>query len=193
MRLISTTLSRFRRDQTGVTAIEFSIVGFPFFAVLAAIFEIAFVHYQTELLTAAVSKAARSMLTGQTQASGISTASQFVDTYLCPASGRILPSNIDCSKLIVDVRAASSFTAGDMSSGIYKSSANKYCPGAPGQIMVIRVAYPLTAFLPMNLFNRTAGVVNDVPNQSGSFHILLGAALFQGENYETPFVPSAGC
>lgn len=183
----------FRRDDRGATALEFGLIAMPFLAIICAIFEVAYVDFENEMLAGAVSKASRAMLTGQTQAANVSSAAQFVSTYLCPATGRTLPANFNCNNFIVDVRPAASFSAGDVANDFYKSASNKFCPGAPGQIVVIRVAYPLGAIFPLNLFSRNVGVVNDVPSVSGWNHILMGAALFQEETYSGSFTPPAGC
>ena len=184
----------FRRDPRGVAAVEFGLLALPFLAILCAIFEIGFVDFENEMLSAAVTKAARAMLTGQTQGASVTTTAQFISTYLCPTSGpRLVPSNFNCANLIVDVRTATSFVSGDMANDFYKSAGNEFCPGAPGQIVVMRVAYPLRALFPLDLFNPKAGVVQDVPGQSGYFHILLGEALFQEENYTNSFTAPVGC
>ena len=188
-------LLRWRRDRSGATAIEFGLIGLPFLAIVCAIFEVAYVDFENEMLAAAVTKAARAMLTGQTQAANITTKTQFVSTYLCPTTGpRPLPSNFNCSNLIVDVRTASSFVNGDMSNDFYSTPlTNQFCPGAPGQIVVVRVAYPLAAIFPLNLFSRTSGVVNNVPGLTGWYHILMGEALFQEELYGSSYAAPAGC
>ena len=140
-----------------------------------------------------MNSAARQMLTGQLQANGVSTAASFVSTYLCPSSGtKKLPSNFDCSKLIVDVRPASSFTAADTTNAVYKQT-TKFCPGGPNQITLVRIIYPLPAILPVSLFNSSLGVVTDVPSQPGMYHILMGEALFQTENFAASYTPPAGC
>ena len=184
---------RFRRDKTGATAVEFSLIGVPFLATIFAIFELAYVSFESEQLSAGVFAGARAMLTGRAQALNISTASQFVSTYLCAPGSRLVPSNFDCSKLVVDLRPAASFVGNNLSNDLYKATDNKYCPGAPGQIVVMRVAYPLRAIFPLDLMNPQTGVVSDVPGQSGMFHILVGQAVFQGEPYTTGFTPAPGC
>ena len=187
-------IRRVRKDRSGATIVEFALIAMPFLAIICAIFEIAYVNFENEMLSDAVTKASRSMLTGKTQIANISTAAQFITTYICPTTGgRVLPSNFNCSNLIVDVRPATSFVSGDVSNDFYKSASNKYCPGAPGQIVVLRIAYPLGAIFPLSLFNRNVGVVNDVPGMSGNFHILMSAALFQEETYSGSFTAPNGC
>ena len=145
------------------------------------------------MLANAVTDASRAMLTGNLQTANVTTASQFVSTYLCQATNRTLPIYFNCANLIVDVRPATDFVSGDTSNDFYKSASNEFCPGQPGQIMVVRVAYPMPAIFPVNLFNRAAGVVTDVPNLTGRFHILSGTALFQEENYAGSYTSPQGC
>jgi Flp pilus assembly protein TadG len=189
----ATLVPRFAADQRAATAVEFGLIALPFFAVLLAVFELGFADFQNEMLANGVDKAARAMLTGNLQTANISTVQGFKNAYLCAATGGALPGNFNCANLIVDVRPAASFAAGDTANDFYKSANNQFCPGQPGQIMVVRVAYPLPAIMPLNLFNRTAGVVNDVPGLAGNYHILMSAALFQEENYAGGYTSPAGC
>ena len=170
------------------------MIAFPFFGIIFAIFEVAYVTFENELLAGAVNKAVRAMLTGQTQGAAIDTTAKFVSTYLCPTTGaRLLPSSFDCNKLIVDVRTVTSFASGDMSKSFYTSSTNKFCPGAAGQIVAVRVAYPLPAILPLNLYSGSLGTVSNVPGLPGKYHILLGAALFQEEQFSVSYTAPSGC
>ena len=145
--------------------------------------------------------AARKLYTGTAQTAGIATAAAFSSTYLCPASGpRKMPSYIDCSKLIIDVRNVGTFTAVDATADFYKS-ATTFCPGAPGDIVIVRVIYPLPAIMPILTGSATsavgvlrAGMVNDVPGNSGWKQLILGTAIFQNEPYDgTKYVASNGC
>ena len=186
-------LRRFVSNRRGTTAVEFGLVVMPFMALLFAVFEIGYVNLQTEMLVNAVGDAGRAMLTGNLQTAGIKNSQQFISNYLCQTTGRTLPSNFNCSNLIVDVRPATTFVAGDTSNDFYKSTTNEFCPGQPGQVVVMRVAYPLPAIFPLNLFSSSAGVVTDVPSLSGRYHIILGEALFQEENYAGTYTSPSGC
>ena len=182
-------LRRFASDRSGVTAIEFSLVAMPFLAIICAVFEIGFYDFQNEMLANSVNLAARAMLTGNLQTAGVTSSQAFVNQYICPN----LPTSFTCANLIVDVRSTTTFAAGDTTKDIYNSSTNEFCPGQPGQIMVLRVAYPLPAVFPANLFSPGAGVVTNVPNLPGRYHILLAAALFEEENYSGSYTSPAGC
>ncbi len=184
---------QFGRDGRGVAAVEFGLIAAPFLALICAVFELGFVNFQNEMLANAVDSAARAMLTGSLQTANVTTAQQFITQYFCQSTNRTLPSNFNCANLIIDVRSAATFAAGDTANDFYKSASNTFCPGQPGQIVVLRVAYPLPAILPLNLFSRTVGVVSDVPKLSGSYHILMSSALFQEENYSGSYTSPSGC
>lgn len=188
-------LRRLRRDTRGATAVEFGMIAMPFLAIILAIFEVAYVHVESELLSGAVSKAARSMLTGVLQTSGgVTNSSEFVNRYLCPANGpRIIPTSFDCTKLVVDVRTVAAMTDAQLTNDIYKSQSTQFCPGRPGDYVVMRVTYPLPAILPLNLFSASAGTVSDVPNAEGRHHILLATALFREENFAGAYTSPKGC
>ena len=139
-----------------------------------------------------MTKAARQVLTGQVQAQNITTASAFVNQFICPSLAKTSPS-INCAKLVVDMRTATSFTATDMTNSFYTNATQKFCPGQPGQIVVLRVVYPLPAIMPLSLFNRFVGLANNVPGQPGYSHILMGSALFQEEPYTTSYTSLSTC
>lgn len=186
-------MRKFASDRRGTTAVEFGLVAAPFFAIICAVFEVGYFDFQNEMLANSVNRAARAMITGSLQTAGVTTAQQFVSNYLCPATGRTLPTSFNCANLIIDVRPTTTFAAADATKDLYKSTSNKFCPGQPGQIMVLRVAYPLAAIFPANLFSPSGGVVSDVPNLSGRYHILLAAALFEEENYAGTYSSPSGC
>lgn len=176
-------LARFRRDQRGAYAVEFGLIALPFFGLLCATLEVTWVSFNAEQLQAAVDSAARQVLTGQAQTSNYATAAAFTSALLCPASGtRLIPSAWDCSKLIVDIRTAASFSAVDTTNAFYTGTA-QYCLGNPSTIVVVRVVYPMAAIFPLSIFNRYVGLANNVPGLSGWYHILMGTAVLKTEPY----------
>ena len=81
---LATLVRRFRREDDGVTAVEFALVSVPFLGLLFAIFETAFVFFAVQGVEAAVNDAARMVMTGQVQyVSGISSAAEFKDKVIC--------------------------------------------------------------------------------------------------------------
>ncbi len=192
-RRVGDGLRWFGNNRRGTTAVEFGLLVVPLLAIISAVFEIGYVDVQNEILANAVNDAARAMLVGNLQAAGVTTTQQFIANYLCQSTNRTLPLNFNCANLIIDVRPAATFAAGDTSNDFYKSTTKEFCPGQPGQVIVMRVAYPLPAIMPLNLFSRTAGVVSDVPNLQGRYHVLMGGALFQEENYAGTYTSPSGC
>ena len=144
-------LRRFRSDRSGATAVEFAMVSVPFFGLLFAIFETAFVFLAQEGLDAATTAAARQLMTGQAQnISTITTAAQFANSLICnptPPAQRILPTFINCANLIVDVSQASTFAGANVSKSFYTNPTTNYDPGGADCIVVVRVVYPMPAYL----------------------------------------------
>ncbi len=159
--------------------------------------------FTNEGLAAATQNAARTMMTGAAQQANITTADQFRTTYLCPAQGpKIMPSFIDCSKLLIDVRPATTFAAVDTSNTFYLNpKTTQFCPVGPSAIMVVRVVYPMPVMLPLlgyvsaGVFGQiTTGLVNNVPDNPGWKHLLMGVAVFQTEPYpSTNFSKAPSC
>jgi Flp pilus assembly protein TadG len=203
MKIPLVAATRFRKDERGATAVEFGLVALPFFAILLYAIEIALVFLFNSNLDAAVRNASRAIMTGAAQAAGVYTVAKFQSTYLCPKTGTsIIGSFIDCSKLIVDVRVVTAFSGADLTNDFYKTpTTNQFCPGAPGAITVVRVAYPMPSFLPLLRIGgttsggvNTSGLVNDVPNNPGWKHLLIGTSIFQAEPYPgAGYSKPAGC
>ena len=187
-------LGRFRRDKNGATAVEFAIISVPFLGLLFAIFETAFVFFATEAIEFAGSEASRQIMTGQTQTAAISTEAAFKSGVVCPTNGkRLIPSFIDCSKLRVDARGASDFSTIDFS----RPSTYKFCLGAPGDITVVRLFYPLPAYFSI-ISRMSDGSVGKITTgtemDSGTrVHMLIGTSVFRTEPYSGWTGYAAGC
>jgi Flp pilus assembly protein TadG len=112
-------LARFRRDASGVTAVEFGLVALPFFAVLFAILEVSLAFWTSQVMESMVADASRQVYTGQfQQANQGKSAAQMAEAFkdlICGTSvvdGRKVNrfGLFDChGKLQVDVRAYTSF------------------------------------------------------------------------------------
>jgi Flp pilus assembly protein TadG len=204
-RTLRRPFARFHRDERGATAVEFAMVSVPFLGLLFAIFETAFVFFTNEGLEAATADAARYIMTGQAAAGSYSSASGFRDGVICNPTAprvRILPSFIDCSQLIVDVSTAgssgsTSFSSADVNNDFYTNPSTNYCIGAPGDIVVVRVVYPMPSYLTI-LTIASLGQVSasnaGLTNYGGSMkHMLMGTAAFRNEPYQGSSTPATGC
>jgi Flp pilus assembly protein TadG len=191
---------RFQRNAEGVTAVEFGIVAVPFFGLLAAIFESSLVFFAAQGMSAAVEQASRTILTGQAQSNtSITTAQQFRDAMICSPSSpmsRVLPTFVDCSKVIVDVRPASSFAAADVANDFYSGVTGEYCTGGPGDIIVVRAVYPMPVYF--SIVEATNSGIG--PNRSGQTlyngswtHMVMGISAFRNEPFTNYSGTAPGC
>ena len=166
-------LVRFRRNQSGATAVEFALVATPFFALMFAIIETALLFFADQTLDTAVSTAARLIRTGEAQQQGLGSAD--FKTSICNQ----MPGLLDCTKLKLDVRKYATF--GDIVLGVPLDN-NKnlnvienYDTGHGGDIVVVRAYYEWPTFV-TQLGNNLA----DMPDGT---HLLVATAAFRNEPF----------
>src|SRR5579872_3511596 len=166
----------FSGNENGATAVEFSLVSAPFLALLTGIIQTFLVFFAGSQLETIVSKTSRLILTGQAQDQGLSQ-SAFA-TKLC-ANVAVL---FNCSGLMIDVQAYSSFSTANTASPTLTFNAQgqvtntwQYNPGGPGQIVVVRVMYQWPVFLGPLGFN--------LSNLSNGNRLLMATAAFKNEPY----------
>jgi Flp pilus assembly protein TadG len=92
-----------RRDTAGVTSLEYALIGFPFFGLVFATFQLGLWYFLTCSVDLGVYHAARQLMTGQIQALGSTdnalTPQTFTTGILCP----LMPSFTSCSTSNVNV------------------------------------------------------------------------------------------
>ncbi|MGK6319816.1 TadE/TadG family type IV pilus assembly protein [Sphingomonas sp. DT-204] len=164
------------RDRRGASAIEFALIAAPFAALMVAVLQISLTFFAQQVLETTAEKTVRQMITGEVQRSGL-TASQF-KTNVCAK----LPSFMDCAKLMIDVRQATSFDGIDTSpptitynsDGTVKNSW-EFKPGGQGAINVVKIMYlwpELSAPFGFNLANTANGK-----------RLLVAVSVFKTEPY----------
>ncbi|GAC1332757.1 MAG: hypothetical protein NVSMB26_12900 [Beijerinckiaceae bacterium] len=176
--MMRAALKQFARSNNGAVAVEFALISVPFIALLLAIFQTAVVLFANQALESSTETAARQIMTGQAQGSNL-TVSQFRD-LICPppgangvAPGNSLPALIDCSKLIIDVRTAASFSSADTTKDVFTNpSQAQFTPGPASTINVVRVLYQLPPYLA--IFGVIGGPTTNV---------LMSTAVFQTEPF----------
>lgn len=163
--------AKFVGDTRGATAVEFGIVSIPFFMILCAIFEAAFLLFNQSNLENATYEASRQLLTGQIQSSGASSADQTTNfkNLVCGKLWR----NFTCGNVKVDVRSATDYTNSfDTTKAVCASGqSSSFTPGAAGNVLVVRVCYPYPLY-----FNRFSGF-------NSSTVTLMATTVFKAENY----------
>lgn len=190
---------KFLGSDAGSTSVEFAIISVPFLGLLFAIFQTSLAFFMQQGLEAAVSSAARQVLIGQVQSNAnISTWQSFRDQLICPQSPAVslLPSFMNCSTLVVDIRKAASFTgmnASNVSDNfLFNGQTPQFNPGCQGDIVVVRAAYPMPVYLPLitgsgsSVSQNTSGLTM----YNGSLvQMLTAAAVFRSE----PFGAQGNC
>lgn len=173
----ATLMSRFRRSDDGVTAIEFGIVAAPFFAVLLATFETGLIFVTMQVLDLGVLESARLIRTGQVK----HISKDAFKTTLCAN----LPVLIDCTKVSIDVRSFTNFaaTAAPPPSAIdddgnFDDSAFTFVDTPPSTIVVVRVFYIWNTIFPN--FGLGAGAL------ANGDRLLVSTSTFRNEPFPWP-------
>jgi Flp pilus assembly protein TadG len=168
---------RFGRKNDGAAAVEFAIVVVPFFALLFAIIELAFVFWAGQVLETAVHDASRLIMTGQAAKNGFNQA--MFKTELC---NRVL-GLFNCSTgMLIDVRTSGAFSTANLGKPTFKAdgtiddSGFQYQQGGPGDIVVVRVMYEWPLIL------RTFGL--DLADTPSGKRLLMSAVAFRNEPYQ---------
>lgn len=168
---------RFRKERRGSTTIEFSLIALPFFLLTIGLAEISMIGFVQTSLDNAVSESARRIRTGETQTAGLSGAD--VKGQLCQTMSRYLA--VDCdSNLYLDIRRFDSFVDASqldspIENGEFQDAGFDYAPGAPSDIVVVRIYYRWQIMTPM--FEH---VFQNVTNGE---RILVSTMMFRNEPY----------
>jgi Flp pilus assembly protein TadG len=164
-------LRKLIRQQDGVAAVEFSFVAVPFFLLLFAILQTGIVFFGGQALETAVADSARLIMTGQAQTQNL-TQSTFKNEVCKRIYGLF-----DCNKMYVDVRTFTNFSYSlpsplDSDGNIQNNMV--YQPGNAGDIVVVRLIYPMSVYV------KLLGLAN----MAGDQRMLVATAVFRNEPYE---------
>ena len=164
-------LRRFARAREGVAAVEFALVSLPFFFMLYAIIEVAFLFSLDSALEHAMYRAAREIRTGQVQNAG-TTAAQFRER-IC--ENMSLFATQCSSRLFVDVRILPRFTAPNPPTPTTAGFPSSYQPGNAGDIVLVRVWYKQPLF--------TTFLTQALARYGGSDAVLTVTTSFRNEPF----------
>lgn len=171
----------FLRDTRGATAVEMAMIGIPLIAVLAGALQTAIIFFYDQAIQTVANTAARQILTGSVQSSGLTAGGQGTTggfhQVVCNAASGIFP----CGGLMVDVQSASSFSTLNTApiTPTYDTSGNatnmNYTPGAQSAAVIVRVMYDWPVFGgPLGL---------GLANQSNGTRLMVGTVVFKTEPY----------
>lgn len=206
---------RFKRNEDGATAVEFAFIAVPFFALIFAIFELSFIFFGTQMLETATADSARLILTGQQQEDDAKTKpdgsaktqedkiTAFKKT-LCdpsPSGERTMLSYLfDCKNIRIDVVAQQDGSncyiepsALDPTKAWKADYKERYEPGTPGKLVVVRVVYNWdTSIINWPLNAAKAFVTMDFSNM-GNQRVLMATTAFRNEPYKKGLFGTPKC
>jgi len=178
---------RFRRDERGVTLIEFGILALPFFTIITAILETSLVFLAGQILDSAVQDAGRMIRTGRLQT--IDTTNNSLEglrTKICDGLYNLM----DCTKLKVRVSVVANFASATVTYPIQTGSectivkgvktcewkiVEDYKPGSGGEVVLVQAYYKWPTLMHLPGFN-----LQDQPDGTR----LLGAVrVFRNEPF----------
>lgn len=166
---------KFKRDQKGVTAIEFAAVGIPFFMLLFGLIEFGLAFFVNQALDHATLQSARLIRTGQAK----SFSKEEFQTDLCEKLS-VLCVN---SRITIDARAFDTFSALANKNSLpplvdndgKSTGTEMFTAGKPSSIMVVRVLYRWPMF---TSFTRT-----DSGDTGNMERLLYSTVVFRNEPY----------
>ena len=182
LRLLS---RRFKRNESGATAVEFAMVLAPFLAFTFGIITVGLHYLATNSLEKAVHDASRQIRTGQAQQASM-TAQEF-KAEVCRRSAP----HIDCTKLQVHMASYDSWTAvtppncvdntSTLTQGVGGTDPITNNVGGASKKVLVTACYnwPVAKYLPHWLFGNS----NASKLQDGGL-LMQTSAVFQTEPYE---------
>jgi Flp pilus assembly protein TadG len=180
---VARAVGRFIRNSKGTTAIEFSFVALPFFALMFAILETALTFFAQNFFEDSLARVARQVRTGQAQKVSGMNADAF-KTLFC---ARLAPMFNCPGGVTLDIRTYSSFqdvndnglTTPTIQSGIDQGNLDttntQFVPGGGGDIVVVRAYYSWPVFV-----NRLGNNLVTMPNGT---HLIVATAAFRNEPF----------
>ncbi|MGD1888561.1 MAG: TadE/TadG family type IV pilus assembly protein [Cohaesibacteraceae bacterium] len=175
VRKLGTLGRRFWHERSGATAVEFGLIGIPFFFMKMAIIETAIIFLAGQSLESGVGEASRMIRTGQVQTQGLGEAE--FRNIVCGQINFLL----ECGpRLAIDVQRVDRVDEAEMcfpvdtSSGTF-NGAFGYDPGVGGQTVIVRAYYlwPII-FNFMGLDNADVG---------GRQRLLVATTAFRNEPF----------
>jgi Flp pilus assembly protein TadG len=168
-------LGRFLRSRSGVTMVEFALVGPLFLLLTFAVVDNGLVLFTQTILDNATREAARQIRIGKVQVSGDTTGTGLFKTTLCNNLGGFIP----CGSLQWKVQSVSS--AGSFSSitpvaanGSGQMASTGFAPGTPQSFVLVQVGYTQRYIMPF--LNKISGATGNL--------LLLSNVAFQNEHYQ---------
>ncbi len=174
MNVRTRTMGRFRRDEKGVTAVEFGLLSLPFFAIIGAILETSLIFMASQILDSAVNDSARLIRTGQAQAAN------FTSTEYKAAICDGLYGMFDCGKLKIRVSEVAKFADATLANVIDPDDGSwtiveSYDDGVGASIILVEAYYKWPTVLDLLNFN--------LSNLADGTRMLSAVRVFRNEPF----------
>ena len=169
-------LGRFLRSRSGVTMVEFAIVGPLFLLLTFAIIDSGLVVFTQSILDNATREAARQIRIGQVQMTGDTSGNGLFKRTLCKNLGGFIP----CASIVWRVQSVSSTGSfSSLNSGVtFDDSGHMlntgFSPGESQSFVLVQVGYTQPYIMP--LITRIAGATGNL--------LLVSSVAFQNEHYQ---------
>ncbi len=165
---------RFARKRDGAAALEFAIVAMPFFLLLLATMEIAYMFFLSVMVDNAALASARKVRTGEMQLAGASSEDFWDD--VCGHISSVAPCG---GHLFLDVRTYDDFgntrTPDPIDNGNFDPSGLQMDFGDEGDIVVVRIYYLWDVFFPQ--------LGTELSNLNGGQRLLVSTVAFRNEPF----------
>ncbi len=168
---------RFMRNEDGATAIEFALLSFPFFLIVAGILQTSVIFLASQVLESAVNDAARNIRTGQFNAATT------IDTFRASICDRLYNLYADCSGLHVQVTEVLNFQSATVVPPVDPTCTENcdwlvpqvWQPGGSRSIVLVQVHYRYPVYL-------QAGALG-MSNLGDGRRLIGTATVFQNEPF----------
>ncbi|MEM9104523.1 MAG: TadE/TadG family type IV pilus assembly protein [Pseudomonadota bacterium] len=180
---------RFRRDEDGAAAIEFSLLAIPFFLLIFAIIETCLTFGAEQTLNFAVDKLGRELRTGQiTFAAGEGTdiTEEEFRTRLCDEIAIFFSCGDDADeRLFLDLQSYATFadipTDVPVSGGELDDSAFAFSPGGAATINMLRVYYIRN--IAIDMFRPYLANIKKSGGSQTDHYLIVATTAYRNENY----------
>lgn len=167
-------MRRFKRDERGVTAIEFGLLALPFFAIIAAILETAFIFLASQVLDSALNDSSRLIRTGQAHEAGYTAT-----TYRAAICDNLY-ALFDCDALKIRVSEVANFAGANIGTAADPVTGNwtiveAYDHGGGNSIILVEAYYKWPIVLNMFDFN-----LSNLPDNT---RMLSAVRVFKNEPF----------
>jgi Flp pilus assembly protein TadG len=154
----------FRRDERGVTLIEFGLLAIPFFTIIAAIIETSLIFLAGQILDSAVQDSARLIRTGQAQNSTTTFGKDQFRAAICNGLYGMFDCKVADDKLRINVTVLTDFSAASIGYPLKTGKdckktkcdwtlADSYAPGKGGQVVLVQAYYKWPTIVNLPGFN----------------------------------------